>query len=84
MDQEVESLMNGHSITIIRFLIKSVKSVIVSVGILCAVSLVLCCADMREEFDSSKWRYQPFPDAPPSWENDYGRPDMNGGEPPFS
>ena len=26
-----------------------------------------------------QWRYQAVPDAPPSWENDYGRPDMNGG-----
>lgn len=75
--------MNGYSKTIIRPLIKSVKAVFVAVGIFCAASFVVCCADMREEFDASKWRYQPFPDAPPSWENDYGRPDMDGGEPPF-
>ena len=43
----------------------------------------ISCADLREEFDASKWRYQPIPDTP-SWENDMGRPpDMRDGETPF-
>ena len=32
------------------------------------------CSEMRSEFDSQQWRYQPYPDMPPSWENDIGRP----------
>ena len=30
------------------------------------------------------WKYQPYENRPPSWENDMGRPDSDGGEEPFS
>lgn len=32
------------------------------------------CSELRSEFDPHKWRYQPYSDMPPSWENDMGRP----------
>ncbi|MBW1732919.1 MAG: hypothetical protein JRJ09_03835 [Deltaproteobacteria bacterium] len=31
------------------------------------------------------WQYRPYEGGPPSWENDFGRPDGNiGGEDPWS
>jgi hypothetical protein len=42
------------------------------------------CSELRSEFDPHKWRYQPFPDMPPSWESDMGRPGPEyGGEDMF-
>jgi len=32
------------------------------------------CSEMRSEFNPQQWRYQAYPDMPPSWENDIGRP----------
>lgn len=38
------------------------------------------CLEMRSEFNPHEWRYAPFSDMPPSWENDLGRPGFEGGE----
>ena len=64
-------LMNGARIAAVAFFILGITVPLIS------------CADLREEFNPSQWRYSPVPDAEPTWEEDYGRPDMNTGEEPF-
>ncbi len=75
--------MRGKKKWFIRTLMDNTKAAVVVLFLLGLSVLLISCADLREEFDSSKWRYQPVPNLPPSWENDYGRPDMSGGETPF-
>ncbi len=75
--------MSGHKKTIMQVLRNNAKAAVIAFGILGVTVPLSSCADLREEFDPSQWRYQVVPDAPPSWENDYGRPDMNGGESPW-
>ena len=41
---------------------------------------VSSCSELRSEFNPHEWRYAPFRDIPPSWENDFGRPGPDGGE----
>ncbi|MBW2709437.1 MAG: hypothetical protein JRD04_09200 [Deltaproteobacteria bacterium] len=66
-----------------RTLIKNVRVAVVAFSILGMTVSFISCADLREELDFSQWRYQPVPSGPPSWEEDFGRPDMRGGETPF-
>ncbi len=63
--------------------VQLIKSAIAAFSILGVTLLSISCADLREEFDPSKWQYRPVPNMPPSWENDYGRPPMgyDGAEP---
>jgi len=68
---------------LIRTLMNHTKAAVMVLFFLGLTGPFMSCADLREEFDSSKWRYQPVPNLPPSWENDMGRPDMSGGETPF-
>ena len=69
--------------TIKQLLMNSTKAGVTAFCILGATVFLSSCADLREEFNPSQWRYSPVPDAPPSWESDYGRPDMDGGEDPW-
>ena len=32
----------------------------------------------------SGWKHKSYEGGPPSWENDFGRPDSSGGESPWS
>jgi hypothetical protein len=75
--------MSGQTTYMIGALRKCARAVVVAFFILGITVPFTSCADLREEFDLSKWQYRPVPDMPPSWENDYGRPDMGGGEFPF-
>ena len=59
------------------------KASVIAFGLLASTMTLSSCADLREEFDLSQWHYQAVPDGPPSWENDYGRPDMGGEEGPW-
>jgi len=82
--QEDKSPMRGQKKCVMRTLVKRAKTAVVAFSILGITVPFISCADLREEFDPSKWQYRPVPDAPPSWEEDFGRPpDMSGGEEPF-
>jgi len=81
--QEDKSPMSGQKKYVMRTLVKSAKTAVVAFSILGITVPLISCADLREEFDPSQWQYRPVPDAPPSWEEDFGRPDMSGGEEPF-
>ncbi len=57
---------------------KKIKRFVLGVLALFAGLSLLSCSELRSEFDPHEWRYAPFnstPNAPPSWENDIGRPD---------
>ena len=75
--------MSGQKKTIMQALRNNTKVAVIAFGILGLAVPLSSCADLREEFDLSQWHYQAVPDAPPSWENDYARPDMGGGEDPW-
>ena len=76
--------MGGQTKSIVQTLRTCAKSALVAFFILGITVPFTSCADLREEFDPSKWQYRPVPDMPPSWENDYGRPPMGAeGEEPF-
>ncbi len=75
--------MRGKKKSILGTLIHNIRAAVLALSLLGITVPFISCADLREEFDPSKWRYQPVPDLPPSWENDMGRPDMSGGETPF-
>ena len=81
--QEDKLPMRGAKKYVVRTLVKSAKTAVVAFSILGITVLFISCADLREEFDPSQWHYRPVPDGPPSWEEDFGRPDMSGGEEPF-
>jgi hypothetical protein len=81
--QEDKLPMRGQKKHVMRTLVKSAKIAVVAFSILGMTVPFISCADLREEFDPSKWQYRPVPDGPPSWEEDFGRPDMSGGEEPF-
>ena len=68
----------------IEVLMKRIKTILAVILFLIAVVAVTSCSDLRSEFDPHKWRYQPYRDMPPSWENDFGRPGPEyGGEDMF-
>ena len=75
--------MRGQKKYVMRTFVKSVKTAVPVFSILGITVPFISCADLREEFNSSQWQYRPVPDMPPSWEEDFGRPDMSGGEEPF-
>ena len=75
--------MRGHQKYVMRILMSGARTAVVAFSILGITVPFISCADLREEFDPSQWQYRPVPDMPPSWENDYGRPDMSDGEEPF-
>ncbi len=75
--------MGGRKRTITEALMNNAKVAVIAFGLLASTMVLSSCADLREEFDPSQWRYSPVPNAPPSWENDFGRPDMDGGEDPW-
>lgn len=75
--------MSGQKKYVMRALVKSAKTAVVAFSILGITVSFMSCAALREEFDPSKWQYRPVPVGPPSWEEDFGRPDMDGGETPF-
>ncbi len=50
-----------------------IKMVMVGFLMLSSLSL-LSCAGLSSESNPDGWRYAPFDDTPPSWENDIGRP----------
>ena len=75
--------MRGRKNTIKETLMHNARIAAVGFSLLGAAAALSSCAALREEFNASRWRYQPVADVPPSWENDYGRPDMSGGEDPW-
>jgi len=75
--------MRGHLNDAIRILMNGARTAVVAFSILGITVSFISCADLREEFDPSQWRYSPVPDAVPSWEEDYGLPDDISGEEPF-
>ena len=76
--------MSGHKKYITGILMNGAKIAVFAFSILGITGPLISCADLREEFNPSQWHYQPYPDAAPSWEEDFGRtPDMSGGETPF-
>jgi hypothetical protein len=81
--QEDKSPMRGHRKYVMRILMNGARTAVVAFSILGITVPFISCADLREEFDPSQWRYSPVPDAPPSWEEDYGLPDDISGEEPF-
>jgi hypothetical protein len=81
--QEEKLPMREYQKYAMRILMKGARTAVVAFFILGITVFLMSCADLREEFDPSKWHYRPVPDAPPSWEEDYGRPDMRSGEFPF-
>jgi hypothetical protein len=82
--QEDKSPMRGQKKCVMRTLVKRAKTAVVAFSILGITVPLISCADLREEFDPSKWHYRPVPDGPPSWEEDFGRPpDTIDGETPF-
>ena len=67
-----------------KVLMKKTK-IFLSVMLLLIVAVAItACSELHSEFDPHQWRYQPFTDRPPSWENDLGRPGPEyGGEDMF-
>jgi hypothetical protein len=75
--------MRGKKKSIPGKFIDNTKAAVMVLSLLGITVTFISCADLREEFDPSKWRYQPVPDTP-SWENDMGRPpEASDGETPF-
>ncbi len=63
---------------------KKTKTILMMLLLLTATFGNASCSEMRSEFEPHKWRYQPYSDMPPSWENDMGRPGPEyGGEDMF-
>jgi len=58
----------------IEVLMKKTKTILAVILLLITAVVITSCSELRSEFDPHKWRYQPFRDMPPSWENDMGRP----------
>jgi hypothetical protein len=81
--QEDMSPMRGHKKNAVRILMSGARAAVVAFFILGMTVPFMSCADLREEFNPSQWRYSPVPDAAPSWEEDYGLPDDISGEEPF-
>ena len=64
-----------------EMMMKRIKIILTVLLLLITAVTLTSCSELRSEFDPHKWRYQPFIDSPPSWENDVGRPDPEyGGE----
>jgi len=63
---------------------KKIKTALTVLLVLLATIIMTACAELHSEFDPHQWRYQPYRDTPPSWENDIGRPGPEyGGEDMF-
>ncbi|EFK07665.1 conserved hypothetical protein [delta proteobacterium NaphS2] len=77
--------MNGKEKKMMRNLRKCMKWAMAVFSILGLSVIVMSCADLQEDYNASGWQYRLSRDAPPSWENDYGRPPFGGeGETPFN
>ncbi len=61
-------------ILIIEALMKKTKTILAVLLLLLTTFGMISCSELRSEFDPHQWRYQPYRDMPPSWENDFGRP----------
>ncbi len=83
IEQEDSSPMRGHQKHVMRILMRGARTAVVAFSILGLTVLFISCADLRDEFDPSQWRYSPVPNAGPPWEEDYGVPDDISGEEPF-
>jgi len=59
---------------ILSRLIKKIKMILMVLFVILTGMGMISCSDLRSEFNPRQWRYQPFRDMPPSWENDMGRP----------
>lgn len=63
---------------------KKIMTILAVILLVIAAVAITSCSELRSEFDPHKWRYQPYRDMPPSWENDFGRPGPEyGGEDMF-
>ncbi len=68
----------------IEVLMKRTKTILAVMLLLIVAVAITSCSELHSEFDPHQWRYQPFTDRPPSWENDFGRPGPEyGGEDMF-
>ena len=77
--------MNGKEKEMTRNLGKCIKWAMAVFSILGLSVVMMSCADFQDEYKASGWQYRLPRDAPPSWENDYGRPPFGGeGETPFN
>lgn len=54
--------------------VKKLKIILTVLLLFLTTVCTTSCSELRSEFDPHKWRYQPYRDMPPSWENDMGRP----------
>jgi hypothetical protein len=54
--------------------VNKAKTMLTVLLLLLATIFISSCSELRSEFDPHKWRYQPYRNMPPSWENDMGRP----------
>ena len=57
-----------------EILVKKLKTILMVLLLLLTTVCMTSCSELRSEFDPHKWRYQPYRNMPPSWENDMGRP----------
>ncbi len=53
---------------------KKIKMGVVGFLVLLTGLTLLSCAGLYSESNPNGWRYAPFDNKPPSWENDIGRP----------
>jgi hypothetical protein len=54
--------------------VKKLKTFLVVFLLSLTTFCMASCSELHSEFDPHKWRYQPYRNMPPSWENDMGRP----------
>ena len=81
-EDAAEEISDSNSLVCeIEVLMKKTKTILFVLLLLLTTIGITSCSELRSEFDPHKWRYQPFRDMPPSWENDMGRPGPEyGGE----
>ena len=73
--------MTGDGCGVWGILMKRMKIILAVLLLLIITVGITSCSELRSEFDPHKWRFAPYRDMPPSWENDFGRPDPEyGGE----
>ena len=80
-----EEISDSYSLVCkIEVLMKKTKTILTVILLLLTTIAITSCSELHSEFDPHQWRYQPFRDMPPSWENDMGRPGPGyGGEDMF-
>lgn len=67
-----------------NILMQRLKMMLTVLLLLLTTMCMTSCSELQSEFDPQQWRYQPYPDIPPSWESDIGRPGPEyGGEDMF-